>query len=182
MAEATTGQLLEQARWIRRLARVLIDQDDVAEDLVQDTWLVALRSHPDDDRPLGPWLGGVLRNLIYKRRRAEARRKHRERTAARQPVSLPTAEVLIDRAETQRLLVNLVMDLAEPYRSTLLLRYYEGLSAAEIARRQGIPAGTVRSRLKHGLDRLREHLDGRFDGDRRRWCVALAPLAGGPSS
>jgi len=164
------------------LARVLIDQDDVAEDLVQDTWLVALRSHPDDDRPLGPWLGGVLRNLIYKRRRAEARRKHRERTAARQPVSLPTAEVLIDRAETQRLLVNLVMDLAEPYRSTLLLRYYEGLSAAEIARRQGIPAGTVRSRLKHGLDRLREHLDGRFDGDRRRWCVALAPLAGGPSS
>ena len=48
-----------------------------------------------------------------------------------------------------------VLELDEPFRSTLLLRYVEGRSAADIARRQGVPAGTVRWRLKAALDDVR---------------------------
>src|SRR5205823_1008819 len=62
--------------------------------------------------------------------------------------------------------------LAEPYRTAVLLRYYEELSAAEIARRTEVPAGTVRWRLKEGLDRLRRQLDER-SGGRRASVVAL---------
>lgn len=47
------------------------------------------------------------------------------------------------------------MALDEPYRTTVLLRYYEGLTAAAIARLLSVPAGTVRWRLSQALDRLR---------------------------
>src|SRR5262249_23526210 len=65
--------------------------------------------------------------------------------------------------------------LEEPFRETVLLRYYEDMSCADIARMKGMPAGTVRWRLKTGLDRVRAALDAEL-GDRRRWQRALAPL------
>jgi hypothetical protein len=58
----------------------------------------------------------------------------------------------------------------------VFLRFYEGLSAAEIASREKIPAGTVRWRLKEGLDRIRRRLDQRYGGERGRWLAAVAPL------
>ena len=74
-------------------------------------------------------------------------------------------------------IAQMVGELDEPYRSTVLLRYFEGASAAEIARRQGVPAGTVRWRLKEALDQLRARLSREVDGDRARRALALAPLA-----
>jgi hypothetical protein len=60
----------------------------------------------------------------------------------------------------------------EPYRSTVLLRYFEELTSAEIARRLGIPEGTVRRRLKEAIDRLRLKLGA----DRAERTRMLAPL------
>jgi hypothetical protein len=76
--------------------------------------------------------------------------------------------------------MNLVSELEEPYRSTVLLRYAEDLSPAEIGRRQQLPAGTVRWRLKTALDELRRRADERFGGDRRIALRALIPVGGGP--
>jgi hypothetical protein len=56
-------------------------------------------------------------------------------------------------------------------------RFYEGLDAAAIARRSGLPAGTVRWRLHEGLRRLREGLDRAHAGDRQAWRSVLLPLA-----
>ena len=88
---------------------------------------------------------------------------------------------LLQRHELQQLLFRLVSELAEPYRTTLLLRYAEGLTPAAIARRLGVPAGTVRSRLHEALERLRVQLDSFHRGDRRAWSVALAPFGRRPS-
>ena len=93
---------------------------------------------------------------------------------------VPTPEELVARAETQRLLAELVLGLSEPFRRVVLLRYYEGLSGAEIARALGAPAGTVRWELKEGIDRLRRALDSRFGNDRQTWMLAFAPLAAAP--
>ena len=68
------------------------------------------------------------------------------------------------------------MGLPEPLRTTVLLRYFEERSSSEIARRMGVPAGTVRWRLKKAIERLRADLDQRFAGNRRTWAIALAPF------
>ena len=78
----------------------------------------------------------------------------------------------------RRTVVDAVLDLKEPYRSTLLLRYYEDLTAQQVAESQGLPLDTVKTRIKRGLDRLRMRLDRLHRGDRDKWCLALAPVAG----
>ena len=172
--------LLEHAAWVRGVAYALVRDASTADDLVQETWLAALRRPPDGDRPLRPWLAGVVRNLARQRRRGDARRERREEAVAARGAELPTPDELAARLELQRGLADLVAELAEPFRATLLLRYYEGLSGADIARREGVPAGTVRWRLSRALELLRERLDDRHEGDRRAWALALVPLARHP--
>lgn len=174
------AELLAQAAWVRRLAGSLVRDDSLADDLTQEAWVAALRHPPQQGRPLRPWLAEVLRNLVRMRARGERRRQAREaRTQSTESVdSTPdTPEQLVARATTQRELTDLVVALAEPFRSTILLRYYEGLDSAAIAARQGVPAGTVRWRLKTGLDKLRAELDRAHDGKREAWLPAVAPLA-----
>jgi hypothetical protein len=110
------------------------------------------------------------------RHRGAGRRRDREQRAE-VAGEVRTPDELVDRARAQQRVARGVLELAEPYRSTVLLRYHEGLSGAEIARRQDVPAATVRSRLKTGLDRLRADLDREAAGGRERWMALLAPLA-----
>jgi RNA polymerase sigma factor (sigma-70 family) len=179
-APADPEELLAHAAWLRRLAASLVRGDGDPDDLVQETWLAALKSPPAGDRPVRGWLAEVLKNARRMRARAAARRVKREAEIALENAgeSAPSAEVLLGRLAAQRRLAELVAELPEPYRSAILLRYYEGLSAAEIARRLDVPAGTVRFRVSAGLDKLRAALDRESHGDRRAWCLFLAPLAG----
>ena len=179
---AELERLLEHRDWLRALAHRLVGEA-AADDLVQETWLAAMRRPPDPDRPVRPWLAGVVRRLARMRARGEGRRAHRQRTAARAD-ALPSTAELIESVDTQRRLAQEVMHLEEPYRTTVLLRYFHGVTAAEISRRQGLPSGTVRWRLKRGLDELRGRLDREW-GDRESWCVALVPFlkpAGGATT
>lgn len=171
-------EMLEHAGWVRDLARRLVVDASQADDVAQETWLAAIEGKPCEDRSLRPWLTRVARNLAGTRRRREERRRRRERASiAARPRETSSTVELVERAELQRLLVNEVMALEEPLRSTLLWRYFEGRSAAEISRRTGVPAATVRGRLKDGIDRLRQRLDRHHGGERSAWCVALAPVA-----
>jgi RNA polymerase sigma-70 factor (ECF subfamily) len=174
---ADVAELLQHAGWVRRLARGLVHDDALADDLVQETWLRALRSPPRAGEPARPWLAEVLRNVLRMRFRGDKRRARREEAVAAEGAG-DVCEHLVEAVETQRLLAEQLLQLAEPYRSTLLMRYYEGLSAADIAARQKLPAATVRGRLKQGLERLRARLDGHAGG-RGAWLGALAPLAEG---
>ena len=178
-ASLTTDELLSHASWVRGVAYALVRDAATADDLVQETWLAALRRPPEGDRPVRPWLAGVVRNLVRQRHRGETRREQREEVAARRQASepLPSPAELAARLDTQQRLTAHVKELPEPFRATVLLRYFEGLAAAEIARRNGVPAGTVRWRLKKALELLRERLDAEHDGDRRAWVLALVPLA-----
>jgi hypothetical protein len=95
--------------------------------------------------------------------------------------SATSAADTIARAETFRMLVELVLALEDPYRTTLLRHYFDGETFAAIARRDGIPEATVRGRHKQALDQLRRRLDARSHGDRRAWLASLAPLAAPPA-
>jgi RNA polymerase sigma-70 factor, ECF subfamily len=122
---------------------------------VQDTYEAALATPSKRDGPLRPWLGGVARNIARMAARGRIRRERREQAL---PVheDVPSPEQLLARAQIQQTVNRLVLELHEPLRSTLLLRFFEGLSASEIARAQGIPAATVRSRLKDARSRARQ--------------------------
>jgi hypothetical protein len=108
------------------------------------------------------------------RARGGARRVRHEIAAGGDLPEPPSPEAVAERLEAQQVVARLVLELDPPVRDVLFLRYYEDLSAAEISRRLGVPAGTVRWRLKCGLDVLRAELD-RSLGGRRRWAVLLLP-------
>jgi RNA polymerase sigma factor (sigma-70 family) len=171
-------ELLAHLEWMRHLARALVGggDGDEARDLAQEGMAAALARPPTAERPVRPWLAGVLRNLARMRARTGGRRRRREADLlVDDDQAAPSPEALVERVETERRLAALVLALGEPLRTTVLLRYYEGRTAAEIARLQEVPAGTVRWRLKQGLDQLRAELDRAHDGDRRRWCALLMP-------
>ena len=165
--------LTREMGWIRGLARALVARD--ADDLAQDAWLVAAEQAPAD-RPLRPWLTRVTGNLARMRGRSSSRRERRE--LAVETRAIPSPAELVERVELGRVVAAEVIALDEPYRSTILLHFFEGLSSAEIARRQALPDGTVRRRLKVGLDQLRERLRDRRDPPKGGWLAALIPVAG----
>lgn len=174
----------EQAAWersavaMRRLAASLIRDPSSADDLVSEAFLRARRG--DSERGLG-WWRRVMVNLAIDRRRAEARRDVSERLAARGE-SLPSAGEVVSGWESARILASEVARLKEPYRTAIHLRYFEGLSPESIAERGGWPVESVRTRLRRGLELLRERLDSRHSGGREQWMAAWAPLASIPSS
>ncbi len=161
--------LLEDRAWMAGLARRLVGEG--AEDLVQDAALIALESSRAPERP---WLGGVLRHLSARRWRGEAHRRQREEAVAR-PESQTDGATGLERLEVQGVVAEELHGLDEPYRSTLVLRYFEGLSASEIAGRQAVAIGTVNSRLSRGADRMRARLERRLGSE--AWMAALMPLA-----
>ncbi len=173
------SRLRDQSAWLRELARRLVGTS-AAEDLAQDTMVRALEAPPADDRPVRPWLVRVLRNTARMRARAEQRRTRRETAAsdAESVVRDPSIQML----ETHRTLCELVLALDEPLRRTIVARYVEGISLAELARRDGVVEATLRWRHARALVLLREALDQRAGGDRSAWMLALAPMGKLPAS
>jgi RNA polymerase sigma-70 factor (ECF subfamily) len=163
---ATLDELLEHAGWTRALAVRLLGDADDADDVVQETWLSALRVPPNRRHALRPWLATVVRNLARSHGRRRLRSRSREQQAAEHARlhSVPSSEELLSQLQTERTLATLVLDLPEPYRHTVILRYHHGKSAADIARAEDIPEGTVRWRLKYGLDQLRQNFEERAGG------------------
>src|SRR5207344_2472014 len=100
----------------------------------------------------------VVRNAARGSGRRRSRRLlHETATPARREV--PSPEDLVAAAEVQTRLARAVLELDEPYRSTVLYRFHEGLEASEIAARLGVPVETVRTRLKRAIEKLRERMD-----------------------
>jgi RNA polymerase sigma-70 factor (ECF subfamily) len=170
-------KLTSELSWLKRLASALVRDENDANDLVQDTWLVAAEDAPTDGRPLKPWLSRVALNVVRMRSRASKRRRARETAVESFAENLPTPDELVSRVEAQRSVVDEVLRLAEPYRNTVLLHYVQDLSSAEIARRFGIPEGTVRRRLKVALDELRGRLHAEERKTGRAVLAVLAPVA-----
>lgn len=172
-------ELWQQRTWLRRFARGLVGDREAVDDIVQETLVAAWQRPPDLDRDVRPWLAQVARNRVRDQARAESSRRAREVVASEAATSeggAPTAEDVLVDGDLHRELAGVVAELEEPFRQTLFQRYYEGLTAAEIARQGNVPAGTVRWRLKEGLDRARRQLDQRHGGDRRTWMRAIVPL------
>src|SRR5690606_7650865 len=129
------------------LAHRLVGDPDLADDLAQDAVLTGLSRLPSGIADVGRWLGRVLRNRIAEDRRRRARQASRECAAARAE-ALPSSADLVARLHAHQAVVDAVAALEEPYRSTVLLRWFEELPPRAIAARQGVPVSTVHTRLQ----------------------------------
>lgn len=165
--------LLAHREWVRAVARRLVSDPSAADDLVQDSWLAALRRPPREASNPRGWLAQVVRRQALQKGRADSRRARRERVAARPEATLSD---LAQRAETHAEVVGHVLALDEPFRSVVLLRFFEDLTPPEIASRMDVPLKTVHSRLARAFAKLRERLDDEH-GSRAQWSLVLLPLA-----
>ncbi len=168
-------QALAHEHFLRAVARGVLGGDADVDDVLQETFVVAWREAPRKAGSLRAWLATITRRLALDHRRSAGRRSLRE-GAASKTESLPSIDTIAAREETRRRLVAAVLALEEPYRTTMLWRYYEARSIPEIAELQAVPLDTVRTRLQRALARLRTRLDAEHGGDRRAWSALLSPL------
>ena len=155
------------------LARWLVRDDHVAEDVVQDACVRALRYFAtlrgDDARS---WLLGIVRNSCYtwleeQRSRpghVELDEQLIDTIAAPADGQGQDPAAILDAERKRQLVDAAIRSLAPPFREVIVLRELEGLSYAEIAQIASIPIGTVMSRLARARAELKtalSALDGR---------------------
>jgi RNA polymerase sigma-70 factor (ECF subfamily) len=139
---------------LRRYARALCRDGETADDMVQDTLVRALRSehlfHGGNTRA---WLYTILTNL----------NRNRLRGLARRPVltAIKDSDAKSETSDADARDIARALDaLAEEQRSALLLVVLDGLSYREVAEIQGVPIGTVMSRLARARGLIKAFLDG----------------------
>jgi len=170
---AFDAEALDHLVALRTLARRLVPNHTEAEDLVQDTYVNALRASDrfTSGTNLKAWLRTILTNLVknHRRDRGRSRVQIDEQAVARAAHSHASEEV---SAEQQLLndvvgphLREALESMPKELRDAVWLRDVEDLSYAEIARRLRVPVGTVMSRISRGRRLLHERLVTRRAGE-----------------
>lgn len=184
-SEAALGLLYDRhAPAVFRVAHRLLRDPGIAEEIVQETFL-ALWDRAEQFDPgrgaLAAWLTVIARSRAIDRHRAIARRLHAEPfstvvgdlpdpaatidwlLASGTPVGLgsagPSPEAFVASTEARAAIARAVGALAADERLAIVLAYRDGLSQSEIAERLGWPLGTVKTRSRRALRRLREALE-----------------------
>ncbi len=154
------------------MAIALVRDRDAAEDLLQEAWLAILAKPPRHGSNLRGYLARLLQRLSFRKLRETRRRGARERAVTPRE-ALPGGADVVARAEIHRRTVAAVLALEEPYRTTILLRFFDDLTPSEIAEREGVPLETARTRQKRALAMLRARLEQEGRDWREEWLVAL---------
>lgn len=141
------------------VARLLDDHQDAEEvtmDVYVQVWDQAQRYSPARGRPLA-WLLMIARSRALDRLRSGARRRRHQRSLEESAVVETAAEdaatVTLEQGEQ---LGGVLAGLPDVQRQVLELAYLEGLTQAQVAERLGEPLGTVKTRMRRGMARLRE--------------------------
>lgn len=168
------SDLLKHRAFLERFARRLAQDDSVADDVVQETWLVALERPPRHRENLRAWLRRVARNVFLRRQRPPSVASAVEDVAAD---GTESPDAALEQKSIARLLGAELLALPEPYRAVLIQRYYEDKVPSVIAHELGRSVNTVNSQLARGLKLMQERLDRASPGGRSQWVRGLLFLA-----
>ncbi|MCB9877187.1 MAG: sigma-70 family RNA polymerase sigma factor [Planctomycetes bacterium] len=182
MSDMPPELLARHDGWLRQLVARLVGDD--VDDVLQEVRLTAMRSPPRERSALPKWLATVARRVAGRRRRGAARRRAREQEVATRDddgARFDPAE-LVQRVEARQRIAAAVLQLDEPFRSVVLLRYFEDLTPSQIAQRTGVPAATVRTRLFRAHQLLRERFGHEHGRDWRTALLLACPLPEGAAT
>ena len=146
------------------LALRVLRNRGLAAEVAQEVLLEVWRTAPRFDATRGSAIGWVLmmthRRAVDQVRRSTARQA-RERAvgASATPVQQPVDEAVMLAADHEEL-SDALSALSEVQLEAITLAYFEGHSYREVAKILDVPEGTAKSRLRDGIKRLREHLEG----------------------
>jgi RNA polymerase sigma-70 factor (ECF subfamily) len=135
--------------------------EEVAQEVLTEVWLKADRFDPERGSVVG-WVATLARRRGVDRVRSEQAGRNRDDRVARRnherefDVVADEVEVRLEHWQVRRALA----DLSDRQREAIELAYFGGHTYRDVARVLGIPEGTAKSRLRDGLLRLRESLDG----------------------
>jgi RNA polymerase sigma-70 factor (ECF subfamily) len=167
--------LLVEEQWLKRLARGLVAEHAAAEDLTQDVLVEALGSAPTRGLrgpQLRAWLSTTARRMAGRRGLRESQRGAVELEGA--PPSVEDGRA-VDRLVLSKAIAEALESIGAPYRTAVVMRYFDDLPPREIAAKTNAPVATVRQHVSRGLAMLRERLDRDY-GDRSAWLAALGCL------
>jgi len=166
--EHALAQLYDRYRLILfGLVMRILNSREEAEDVLQEVFIQVWRRASDFDELRGrpfTWLVTLARSRAIDRLRSLA---SRERVATAS-VSDPT-EAVSDaaddafRSEQRGVVASALKQLPDEQKITLVLAYFEGLTQSEIATRLGAPLGTVKTRMRSGMIKLRELLADKIE-------------------
>jgi RNA polymerase sigma-70 factor, ECF subfamily len=140
------------------------DAEEASADTFLQAWTRAASFDAERATPVG-WLSMIARSRALDRVRARRRRAAAVEHAASlgEGLALPVAgepapDRAVERHDARRRVTRLLAELPLPQRTALELAYFGGLTHSEIAHRLGEPIGTIKTRIRAGLDKLRAAL------------------------
>jgi RNA polymerase sigma-70 factor (ECF subfamily) len=166
--EAALASLYDRYRLILfgLLVRILGSREE-AEDILQEVFIQVWRRAADFDEQRGKpftWLVTLSRSRAIDRlRQLSARDRLATASAQEAPAEASDAAEDAYRSEQKEIVEGALAQLPEEQRQALLLGYFEGLTQTEIAERLGAPLGTIKTRMRSGMIKLRELLGDRAE-------------------
>jgi len=186
MVERFQQTVEEQKDMVYSFAYYYLGSREDAEDVTQEVLMKLWQHFRELDFDAIPrWLNRVTRNASYDRLRrfrvqrrfiaADTTGEGETRAADRTPCPEPDPQQTVERKDFRHHLQGALAELAEPYRSVLLLREVRGLKYREIAEALELPINTVKTHMHRGRrvlrERLRERLGESAYGQEKHVCV-----------
>jgi RNA polymerase sigma-70 factor (ECF subfamily) len=148
----------------------ILDDDDEAEEAVEETFWQAWRQAARYDTTRGAvstWLTTIARSRALDRLRANRRRQEEPMSELSEPKRTAVEETArrgddpargAEASERRALVRQALLALPAEQREVLELAYFRGLSQTEIAERTGQPLGTIKTRVRLAMEKLRDRL------------------------
>lgn len=142
-----------------RMLKVRSDAEDLLQEVFVQIWRQASNYSEDRGSPEA-WIINIARSRAIDKLRS-IRRRDKSFTLTDNPAgaeSTESAESFVAESEVQLTINSALADLPAAQRKVLELAYFDGLTQTEIAERLAEPLGTVKTRMRSGLQRLRDIL------------------------
>lgn len=171
--KAFSALFSQYVRLIYSIIRHMVHDDDVAEDLTQDTFVKAWDGLPGLQEPkaFGGWLRTIATNVTRDYVRGKKDTEPLEDDTGDDPPKqwaddAPGPATTVQSEETRGKVRDAILRLSEHQRIVVTMHHLEGKAVADIAEELDIPVGTVLSRLARGRDALKRMLAPYVEGQR----------------